>query len=89
MSCARNAAGIVAAFVLAAVYAHGETPATPAPSATAEAPPPGGEATEESRWSFSASVYTFIVPDDQDFAQPTVTADRSGCISKRATTTRP
>ncbi len=27
-------------------------------------------------WSFSASVYTYIVPGDRDYAQPTFTADR-------------
>jgi hypothetical protein len=27
-------------------------------------------------WSFSASVYTYIVPDASDYAQPTITADR-------------
>jgi len=27
-------------------------------------------------WTFSASVYTYIVPDDSDYAQPTITADR-------------
>ena len=28
------------------------------------------------RWDVSASVYTYIVPDDSNYAQPTVTADR-------------
>lgn len=27
-------------------------------------------------WSFSASVFTYIIPDDRDYAQPTITADR-------------
>jgi hypothetical protein len=31
---------------------------------------------DENAWSFSASVYTYIVPDESDYAQPTVTADR-------------
>jgi hypothetical protein len=30
----------------------------------------------ERDWSFSASVYTYIVPEGDDYAQPTVTADR-------------
>ena len=28
------------------------------------------------RWSFAASAYTYVVPDDHDYVQPTVTADR-------------
>ncbi len=28
------------------------------------------------KWSFSASAYGYLVPDDQDFVQPTFTADR-------------
>ncbi len=32
--------------------------------------------TGEKPWSFSASVYTYVVPDSRDYAQPTVTADR-------------
>ena len=33
-------------------------------------------AADEKAWSFSASVYTYIVPEDDDYAQPTITADR-------------
>ncbi len=36
---------------------------TPRPSAAAK------------KWSFSASAYTYIVPDDQDYVQPTFSAD--------------
>jgi hypothetical protein len=39
-----------------------------APAASAEA--------GENEWSFSAYAYAYIVPDDADFLQPTVTADR-------------
>jgi hypothetical protein len=31
---------------------------------------------DEKAWSFSASAYTYFVPDDRDFVQPTFTADR-------------
>jgi hypothetical protein len=31
---------------------------------------------EEKAWSFSASGYTYFVPDDSNYLQPTVTADR-------------
>jgi hypothetical protein len=63
MSWVRNTAGIAAACVLAAVHARGQTPAA-------------AEDAEKSRWSFSASAYTFIVPNDHDFVQPTITANR-------------
>ncbi len=34
------------------------------------------EEPDTSTWSFSASASTYIVPDDHDYVQPTVTADR-------------
>jgi hypothetical protein len=34
------------------------------------------ESVPDKAWSFSASVYTYIVPGDSDYAQPTITADR-------------
>ena len=33
------------------------------------------ESSEEEGWTFSASVYTYIVGDNQNYAQPTLTAD--------------
>ena len=30
----------------------------------------------EKNWSFSASVYSYIVPDSREYVQPTITADR-------------
>jgi hypothetical protein len=44
-----------------------ETPSTP-PAATPSA--------SEARWAFGVSVYTYVVPHDRDYAQPTITADR-------------
>ena len=41
-------------------------------SATTNTPP---EADEEA-WSFSASAYTYFVPDDDNYVQPSFTADR-------------
>src|SRR5204862_5718826 len=32
--------------------------------------------TDEKAWSFSISASTYIVPDDQEYVQPTLTADR-------------
>ncbi len=44
--------------------------------APASASPVPNEETDGKTWSFSASVYTYVVPDDRTYAQPTVTADR-------------
>ena len=37
--------------------------------------PPSTESGREA-WSFSASAYTYIVPDCREYVQPTFTADR-------------
>ena len=49
-----------------------------AATAAAQAPPqePLSAATSEPAWSFSASAYTYFVPDDREYVQPTFTADR-------------
>lgn len=31
---------------------------------------------EEPRWTFSIAAYSYFVPDDRDYVQPTITADR-------------
>ena len=41
-----------------------------------DTPPALIEETEEEAWSFSASASTYIVPDFQEYVQPTFTADR-------------
>ena len=46
---------------------------TNVPVAAATNPQPDAD---EKAWSFSASAYTYFVPDDRDFVQPTFTADR-------------
>jgi len=53
--------GVIAvAFALAIEDVHAQ-------AATGEAP--------EKAWSFSASAYTYIVPNDREYVQPTITAD--------------
>lgn len=47
-----------------------------AASSATNASPALAEEGAAKTWSFSASVYTYLVPDDRDYAQPTVTADR-------------
>ena len=46
-------------------------PATPTNTA-----PVVSEEPAERAWSFSAWVYTYLVPDSRDYAQPTITVDR-------------
>ena len=54
-------------------------------AAFAQAPPKGPvsgvmstppDADDAKAWAFSASAYTYVVPDDRNYVQPTVTADR-------------
>ena len=48
-------------------------PPTPASAEKPQAPPVPAQ---DDAWSFAASVYTYIVPDDDNYVQPTFTADR-------------
>lgn len=54
-----------------------ETAETAASTSTNTVPVLTQEAADKA-WSFSASTYTYIVPDSQDYAQPTFTADHDG-----------
>ena len=50
---------------------------TNTPVSTAKDTTPGfTKETDEKAWSFSISASTYIVPDDQEYVQPTFTADR-------------
>src|SRR6266513_4980172 len=50
---------------------------TNAPVSTAKDTAPAlSKEAEEKAWSFSASVSTYILPNDQEYVQPTLTADR-------------
>jgi hypothetical protein len=49
------------------------SPAEAAASGTVE---PVEAPSGESPWAFSVSVFTYVVPEDRDYAQPTVTVDR-------------
>ena len=66
-------AAVAACAMLAAGQAVlAQTPVTPAPTATADTA--GAKAPE---WEFSASVFGYFVPEDQNYAQPSFTADRN------------
>ena len=57
--------GAIAVFaLLTAVSAHGQAPPEQAAASNAKA------------WSFAASAYTFVVPDDSNYVQPIFAADR-------------
>ena len=58
------------AFALMDGPAFAQVPAN-VPAAAPITPPDA----DEKAWSFSASAYTYAVPDDSNFVQPTVTAD--------------
>jgi hypothetical protein len=67
----RTLALALAALVLGAGQASGQVTAQ-------QAPPPAAE-TQAKKWEFSASAYTYFVPDTEDsndYVQPTLTADR-------------
>jgi hypothetical protein len=70
----RLLACMMAVLNLAAGQASAQT-ASAASATTTTNPPPELEAAEP-KWTFSASVETYVIPDGQDYAQPTVTADR-------------
>jgi len=61
----RSLAALLAILMSCAAHAAGQN-ATPPAQAADPAP---------ATWSFSVSVYTYFVPDDQNYAQPTFTAD--------------
>jgi hypothetical protein len=66
---------IVIAFMLAGNAVASAT--TNAPDSKATSTPPAlSKEVDEKAWSFSASVSTYIVPNDQEYVQPTLTADR-------------
>ena len=52
-------------------------PTTIAPDSKATNTPPAlTEQADEKAWSFSASISTYILPNDREYVQPTLTADR-------------
>jgi hypothetical protein len=61
--------------ILAGGNALAQAPNAPEPTATNATPGVSKEA-DEKAWSFSASAATYIVPNDQEYVQPTITADR-------------
>jgi hypothetical protein len=75
MRATRRLALAAIAVVLAGCDALAQTANPPVPPATDAAPPLTKEA-DEKAWSFYASAYGYIVPESQDFVQPSFMADR-------------
>jgi hypothetical protein len=67
---------LAVAVVLLTSHALAQAPANTDSAAVTNAPPAAPEGTDASKWSFSASAFTYFVPDSRDYVQPTVTADR-------------
>ncbi len=63
------------ALLLCVGRARAQTAATTNAPIGGNSAPSAGERADEDKWAFSASVYTFIVPNESDYAQPTVTVD--------------
>jgi hypothetical protein len=66
---------IAMALLLCVGSALGESAATSPPVAT-NSQPSAIKSEAEHEWTFSASVYTYVVPEGDNYAQPTITADR-------------
>jgi len=66
---------ILTALLLGAGFGWGQETATNPPVLT-NSPPATALEESDKTWSFSASAYTYIVPDSREYVQPTFTADR-------------
>ena len=72
----RNLASLAIAVVFSSANALAQAPASaPSPQASATPPVPTEEP-DDKAWSFSASAYTYIAHESEDYVQPTFTADR-------------
>jgi hypothetical protein len=74
MKTTRIIQAVLPILVLVTGQAFGQNATTNSPAAT-NSPPPAVTNELEKSWSFSVSAYTYVVPDDVDYVQPTITAD--------------
>jgi len=72
----RLLASLAIAGVFSSAGALAQTPANAPASQAAATPPVTTEETDDKAWSFSASAYTYIARESEDYVQPTFTADR-------------
>jgi hypothetical protein len=76
MNARRLLAWLVIPVVLAGGDALGQSPPEPTIATAAGDSPAASAEAGEIQWLFSAFAYAYLVPDDDDYLQPTVTADR-------------
>lgn len=72
----RRVAVIAIAVVLAACNALAQATTSAPVSGAANTTPALTKDADERAWSFSASAYTYILPDSRNYVQPTIMADR-------------
>jgi hypothetical protein len=67
---------LVLALLLVLNSAAGQTATNSVDSQTSDNSITASQDSADVSWSFSASVYTYIVPDSREYVQPTIAADR-------------
>jgi|WetSurMetagenome_2_1015567.scaffolds.fasta_scaffold236745_2 hypothetical protein len=72
----RRLAFIAIGVALAGNPALGQITTNASVSTATNLPPALTQEAHEKAWSFSASAYTYLVPDSREYVQPTFTADR-------------
>ena len=76
MKTRRTIAAVFASVLLLAGQALSQTASTNLSTSTATNPPPEVVTNEtEKSWSVSVSAYTYVVPDDHNYVQPTIAVD--------------
>jgi len=69
-------ASVALAVVFASADALAQTTTNTPSSTTQDTPPAVTEPADDNAWSFSATAYTYMVPDSENYLQPTFTVDR-------------
>ena len=72
----RRLTNIVIVVMLAGINARAQETVDAVASGATNTPAVLSPAADEKAWSFGASVYGYLVPNDRDYAQPTLTVDR-------------
>jgi len=67
---ARSLAAMIAATLLMASRMSGQAPSSPPPSPSPVA--------DENSWSYTASLFTYVLPDSDNYVNPNFTADHGG-----------
>jgi hypothetical protein len=72
----RHLASMVTWFISASGSGFAQETATEALSTTTNTQPAVAQEPEGKAWSFSASAFTYLVPESREYVQPTIAADR-------------